>query len=98
MSFRLLPAAAREIREAAKFYEDRVAGLGFDFVGEVRAAIRLIQMHPQAWHQLDAAFRRCRIRRFPYGIIYTIEDAQILVVSVMHLHRHPEGWRRNLES
>ena len=65
MTFRLLPPAAREIKDAAKYYEDRVEGLGFDFVAEVRAAIRLILVHPQAWHQLDTVFRRCRIRRFP---------------------------------
>jgi hypothetical protein len=55
-------------------------------------------IHPQAWHQLDAAFRRCRIRRFPCRIIDTIESDRILIVSVTHLHRHPESWRRNLES
>jgi len=96
MTFRLLPPAAQEIKEAADFYEDRVPGLGFDFIGEVRAAIRLILKHPQAWHPLDAEFRRCRTRRFPYGVIYTIEADCILVVSVMHLHRHPESWRKNL--
>ncbi len=96
MKFRLLPPAARELREAARYYEDRVPGLGFDFLQEVRAAIRRILMHPAAWFELDEGIRRCRTHRFPFGVIYTIEREEVLVVSVMHLHRRPESWRRNL--
>jgi plasmid stabilization system protein ParE len=96
MKFRLLPPAARELREAAKYYEDRVPGLGFDFVQEVRAAIRRILQHPGAWFALDDQIRRCRTQRFSYGVIYTIERDEVVIISVMHLHRHPESWRRNL--
>jgi len=51
---------------------------------------------PKAWSPLDDKFRRCRTARFPFGLIYTIEEDHILVVSVMHLHRHPDSWRKNL--
>ena len=34
--------------------------------------------------------------RFPYGIIYAVENGEVLVISVMHLHRHPDSWRKNL--
>lgn len=97
MKFKLLPPAARELREAASYYETRVSQLGFDFISEIRGAIRRILDHPQAWHPLDDNIRRCRTNRFPYGIIYTIENDEVIVISVMHLHRHPESWRRNLD-
>lgn len=96
MTCRFLAPAAREVKAAARFYEQKVPGLGFDFLAEVRAAIRRILAHPQAWCPLDEAFRRCRTARFPYGLIYTSEGDHILIVSVMHLHRHPETWRKNL--
>jgi plasmid stabilization system protein ParE len=96
MRFRLLQPALRELREAAKYYDDRVPGLGVDFLLEVRAAIRRILLHPEAWFALDEEIRRCRIHRFPYGIIYTVEKEEVLINSVMHLHRHPESWRMNL--
>ena len=96
MSYRFLPPAAREVGEAARYYEEKVPGLGFDFIAEVRAAIRRILAHPEAWCPLDEQFRRCRTSRFPYGLIYSIEDDHILIVSVMHLHRHPDTWRKNL--
>lgn len=96
MKFKLLAPAAAELREAAKYYEARVSGLGFDFIIEVRAAISRIVDNPEAWQLLDEEIRRCRTHRFPYGIIYTIEDRQVLILSVMHLHRHPDSWRKNL--
>jgi hypothetical protein len=96
VKFRLLAPATRELREAAKYYQSRVPGLGFDFLQEVRAAIRRILMHPSAWVALDKDVRRCRTHRFPYGIIYTIEENEVLIISVMCLHRHPESWRQNL--
>ena len=96
MTYRFLTPAAREVREAARYYQEKVPGLGFDFIAEVRASVRRILAHPQAWSPLGQEFRRCRTSRFPYGVIYTIEGEDILIVSVMHLHRHPETWRKNL--
>jgi plasmid stabilization system protein ParE len=96
MKFRLLPPAGRELRDAARYYEDHVPGLGFDFLAEIRATIARIITHPLAWHPLDEEIRRCRTHRFPYGIIYTVENGQILIISVMHLHRHPDSWKKDL--
>jgi plasmid stabilization system protein ParE len=97
MRFRLLPPAERELRKAAKYYNSRVPGLGSDFVREVRDTIRRILSQPEAWFALDNEVRRCRTHRFPYGIIYAIDHDEIVIVAVMHLHRHPESWRKNLE-
>ena len=37
--------------------------------------------------------RRCRLSRFPYGLIYAVEGANMLVLAVAHLHRDPGYWR-----
>ncbi len=96
MKFRFLPAALAEVRDAARFYESRVQGLGLDFVGEVRRGISRVVAHPTAWGRLDDRFRRCLLARFPHALIYTIESDEILIVAVMHLHRSPDRWRENL--
>jgi len=96
MKFRLLPPAKSELQSAAHYYESCVSGLGHDFLQEVRETIYRIIRWPRAWHPLDEEFRRCRTHRFPYAIIYTIENGEVLIVSVMHLRRHPESWRKNL--
>ena len=96
MKFRLLSPAKRELREAARYYESSVPGFGQDFLLEVRATIQRIIQWPEAWQPLDAEIRRCRTHRFPYGIIYAVENSEVLILSVMHLHRHPDSWRKNL--
>jgi plasmid stabilization system protein ParE len=98
MKYRILPPAVAEIREAVAFYESRVPGLGRQFLAEVRSTIRRIMANPEAWRVLEREIRRCRTHRFPYGIIYSVAASEIVIVSVMHLHRHPNSWRRNLES
>jgi plasmid stabilization system protein ParE len=96
MKFRLLPPAKLELQNAARYYESEVSGLGHDFIREVRATILRIIQWPEAWQPLDSEIRRCRTHRFPYGIIYMVENGKVLIISVMHLHRHPNSWRKNL--
>ena len=96
MKFRLLLPAAGEVRLAARHYEGQIPGLGHDFIQEVRATILRISQWPEAWQPLDVEIRRCRTHRFPYSIIYAVENGKVLVIPVMHLHRHPDSWRKNL--
>ena len=97
--YRFLTPALLEVEAASQFYESNRPELGSEFLDEIDATIQRILANPLAWQQLEGEIRRCRLRRFPYGIIYTIlEDETILVISVMHLHRHPSSWRKNLKS
>jgi toxin ParE2 len=82
-----------ELDEAVAFYEARLAGLGAAFAWEAQKAGNLIVSHPFAWHKLDATTRRCRLNRFPYGLVYTVDNDTALVLAVMHLHRRPGYWR-----
>jgi len=63
----------------------------------VLSAAERISLYPEAWHPLDEGLRRCRMNRFPYGLIYAIENGDILVLAVAHLHREPGYWRDRLK-
>ncbi|MBP0027040.1 type II toxin-antitoxin system RelE/ParE family toxin [Roseofilum reptotaenium CS-1145] len=97
MSIKFLLAASQELQEAAEFYQNQSFGLGEDFLAEAQATVNRIVQNPRAWTPLNEKIRRCRMQRFPYGIIYTIEEDSILVISVMHLQKHPQSWKKNLE-
>lgn len=97
MIYRFLSPALIELTEAAEYYEEKVPGLGADFVEELDAAVNRILKYPEAWARISENYRHCSLRRFPYTIIYAIEnEREILIVSVFHQSREPLTWKRNL--
>lgn len=92
MTVRLLAAAESELVAAVDWYNSQSPGLGFAFAAEVRDVLRRIADNPYAWHPLSPTVRRCRTRRFPYGVVYQVREGTIVVAAVMHLHRSPERW------
>lgn len=93
MKFRFLEPAERELAEAVAFYEDAHSGLGMDFLEEVELTIARMIQFPDAWAKVSENHRRCRTRRFPYGLIYSIENDEIIISAVMNLRRHPDSWK-----
>lgn len=98
MTIVILEPALLELEEAVEFYETQCDGLGTVFLGEFRRAVHLIQAHPAAWHPLGENTRRCRMTRFPYGVVHAVAEAEIVVVAVSHLHRRPKYWLGRLTS
>ena len=96
MRIRFLEIARFEFDQAVEYYRYESPGLGDSFVAEVIKALDRIGEYPEAWHRLSARTRRCRTRRFPYGIIYQIREGEILILAVANLHRRPEYWKNRL--
>ena len=92
-TIRLLRPAQRELDEAIAYYESQLPGLGRAFLKEFLSGTARIQFFPEAWHPFSKNTRRCLLRRFPYGVIYSIEPAEILIIAVAHLHRKPGYWQ-----
>lgn len=96
MSYAFHPEAEAELTEAIEWYETREPGLGLDFATEVHAAIERALAFPLAWQVMEGDIRRALVHRFPYGVLYTQEHNGMLVLAVMHLHRHPEYWKNRV--
>jgi toxin ParE2 len=86
-------AAELELDEAVAFYESRRSGLGEAFAQEAKTAADLILAFPHAWQSLGKDVRRCRLNRFPYGLVYAAESETIVILAVMHLRKRPGYWR-----
>lgn len=93
MTFSFHPEAGEEFQAAVAYYEERQPGLGLDLALEVHSAIDRILAYPRAWPPVEGEIRRCLVRRFPYGILYTAEPSMIWILAVMHLHRDPDYWK-----
>ena len=92
MNYRFHSEADQELLEAVQFYESREPGLGGRFLDGVESTIDSILENPEQFGVLDGDIRVAQLRRFPYGILYSIESNEILIVAVMHLHRRPGYW------
>jgi Na+-transporting NADH:ubiquinone oxidoreductase subunit NqrE len=93
MIFSFHPEAEAEFNEAIDYYEECGSGLGYDFSIEVFASIQNIVNYPTAWPIMEEDVRRCLVYRFPYGVVYSIEQGGIYILAIMHLRRHPDYWK-----
>ena len=96
MTFSFHPEADTEFHEAVEYYETCESGLGYDFSLEVFATVQNIVNAPIAWPVMEEDVRRCLVNRFPFGVLYSIENAEIFILAVMHLRRDPNYWNKRL--
>lgn len=97
MKVRFLEIAQVELDDAIRYYNAEFPDLGDAFLVETLSAIDRVQRFPDAWHPLGEDTRRCRLRRFPYGVIYCMDGETLLVVAVANLHRRPDYWKDRLK-
>lgn len=90
----ILNEAEAELDAAFEYHNEQRAGLGHELIDEFRRGVEKVLQHPAAWHPLGATYRRYRLHRFPYGIVYRIDSAadRVVVVAVMHLSQEPGKW------
>jgi toxin ParE1/3/4 len=79
----MLASAERDLEQAFDYYDAAKQGLGDDFLIEFRSAVDRILTHPAAWQRMNETYRRCTLHRFPYGIMYRVDEAaqQIIITT-----------------
>ena len=92
MNIRFLAPAQRELDDAVAWYNEQVIGLGLEFLDELDRAVRRVLAFPLSYPEIEPGIRRCRLARFPYGLIYGVDDETVIIVAVAHLHRRPRYW------
>lgn len=97
MRVRFHPAAELELSEAADNYDREREGLGARFVEKIRVATDLASRYPKMAPRAHGAVRRKMIAGFPYSVLYSAEEEDILVIAVAHHRRHPTYWIARLD-
>lgn len=85
--------ASGEFRDAVEYYNEQRQGLGFELANEVKATLSRIGLYPVTWPEFESGIRKCIVKRFPYALIYTVEDDVIIILAVMHMKRKPDYWK-----
>jgi plasmid stabilization system protein ParE len=97
MNYCFDPHARQELKDAVLYFNKINTALGSSFASEVERTIARILRFPEAWPLVTRSARRCRMRRFPYGIVYRLREKEIEIISIMHLSRRPDYWAERLK-
>lgn len=91
------PEARLEFKEAERYYDQQVPGLGERFRAEVRSVLARIRAWPLSCPRERGDIRRLILPRFPYKLLYSVESDHIYVIAVAHQHREPHYWSERVE-
>lgn len=98
MTFDFHPEARDEFHDAAHWYEERSMYAGDRFVAAVRAALDVVLADPTRYQLLNGDVRVFRLRKYPFRLYYTFDEAAqfVCIYAVMHEKRRPDYWRTRL--
>jgi plasmid stabilization system protein ParE len=81
--------AEADLAAACGWYADIRPDLEAAFLRCVQRALDRIAENPNAFRSLTPAIRYARMRRFPYGILYRVQESRIQVEGLFHTRRNP---------
>lgn len=95
MNYSFHPEAIRETEKAIGYYSEIYPESGESFCVEIEETISRILKVPKAWHPIKKAYRRCSLNRFPFCIIYRIDEQmnECQIFALMHFKRKPGYWK-----
>jgi plasmid stabilization system protein ParE len=98
MNVRFFTLAQREVDAAVLWYEQQAEGLSRDFLDELDRVVRLVKTYPHMAIQIESDIRRFLFTRFPYSLIYGLDEDTIVVIAIAHQHRQPRYWADRIDS
>ncbi len=96
MKIRILNVARLELDDAIAYYNNERPGLGYEFSSEFKNTILRVVDFPEAWPRISSRLRRCLFNRFPYALLYQVDEIKIQIVAVMHMRRNPGVWQKRV--
>ena len=92
---RIAGPATKEFTEAVRWYETRRPSLGAELYDAVTATIDGIERQPEigATAYVDPKSRRVPVARFPYHVVYRLENDEIVILAIAHMKRRPGFWK-----
>ncbi len=94
MAYRLiiLKAAAEDTTEAYNYYEEVQPGLGDCFLSELLVRFNEISKHPKYYGFIDDQhiIRDIKLKKFPYLVVYEVEEDKVIIYSVHCGYRDPD--------
>lgn len=91
------PEVEEDLAEGSEWFEGRRVGLGAEFEKAVEETLEAIANNPLRFPPIHGKVRCARLKRFQYGVFYYVfREPVVVVLSVLHLSRDPELWKKRL--
>ena len=81
--------AILDMQQAFVWYEEQKKDLGYFFLDELEDCFQKICNAPLNYSSVTPHFRKIKLNKFPYLIIYEIESDNVIINSVRHTGRKP---------
>lgn len=86
------PEAESDISDAYSWHNDRLLGLGSEFINCIDDAFNSITHNPESYTTVYKNIRRALILCFPYAVYYIWKESNIVVLAVFHFKRNLKSW------
>ena len=94
MRISLSSEAELELVEGAAYYaREANREIAEAFVSEFDRSAKLLGEYPKLGTIWRGRIRRLPLRRFPYSIVYSLNQAEVRILAVAHQRRRPGFWR-----
>lgn len=91
--------ALESLWEAMSWYNEQRPGLGHELQQEFFDHLLKLQNQPTQYPLVFDRFRRILLKRFPYKIVYSIDERRkiVFVAVLWHIKRNPENLKKLLK-
>jgi toxin ParE1/3/4 len=87
-------AAKADVQESYDWYEQKLPGLGDDFLDAVEDQIHFIHSNAASIAIFIDDYRKVNTKRFPFKIIFSVNENIIIIEAVYHHNRDISKWKR----
>ncbi|MFK5923891.1 MAG: type II toxin-antitoxin system RelE/ParE family toxin [Verrucomicrobiota bacterium] len=97
LGLRLHPEADAEAIDAAEWIKADDPRQGALFVEAVEEALINARTQHGIYRVFDGEFRKVRVGKFRYAVVFRVKENEVQVLAVMHLHRRPNYWKTRVK-
>ncbi len=97
LSFRLHPEADVEAIEAVKYIKKDAPREAALFKGALLSALDWARSQPLIFRCFEDDFRKVKVGKIRYSLIFRIRGDQVQVLAVAHMSRKPCYWKDRAE-
>lgn len=91
------PRAEREVVRAFRWYMARSPRAARNFIFRLNTVFERIASDPEHHPLFFGAFRFQKVMKYPYIVVYQINQALPTIVAVIHTSRSNKYWKRRLK-